>query len=108
MKIEIQSKLVEFISDCLNQTSEECIKVGCFLFAVFALNNISEEIILYDELIYGWCVEKEGIINTVVSSTGLTEYQIENGLVELVKLGIFNISINRNLRQVKVQLKNIE
>lgn len=104
MKAEIYKRFIQFISECLDQTSEEELRVGCFLFTVLIKNLKTDVIVLLDELRYGWCIEEEIRIKTLVSPTGLTEYQIEKGLVELVKHGIFDIQIDRKLKQVKVKL----
>lgn len=107
MKIEVQNKFQEFISDCLNSASDECLRVGCFLFAVLTINKTNKLRVLYDEFIYGWCIEEDDLVKTLVSPTGLAEYQVEKGLVELVKLGLFEVSIDRKVRQASIELKEL-
>jgi hypothetical protein len=108
MKAEILNKFIQFISECLDQTSDEELRVGCFLFTVLLKNLQTKAIVLLDELSYGWCIEEDIQIKTLIAPTGLTEYQIEKGLVDLVKHGIFDIHIDRKVKQVTVELKDLE
>ncbi len=105
MNKEARFRFLQFISDSLDMVSDEALRVGCFLFCVL-IKHPEAKIILLDELQYGWCIEKDSFIKTVIAPTGLSQYEIEKGIVELVKLDIFNIHIDRKLKQITMELND--
>lgn|SRR5690606_19502492 len=104
-KTEVQEKFLKFISEGLDQITIEGLKVGCFLFTVLIKNDRTRSLVLYDELLYGWCVDEDDYIKTLVAPTGLTEYQIDRGIVDLIKHGIFNITNDKKLKQLMVEVR---
>lgn len=105
MNKEARYQFIKFVSESLNVVSNEALRVGCFLFSVL-IKKPEAKIVLLDELQYGWCIEKNSFIKTIIAPTGLSQYEIEKGIVELVKLGIFNIHIDRKLKQITMELND--